>query len=244
MTTQPIHPLSALAPRWSRPVSRRAVAGARALFALPGVYRPQADTRMLLDALVAEAPGPAERVLEIGTGTGAVALAAARLGCAVTAVDVSWAAVLSARLNARRQRLPVDVRHGDFAARTGGRRFDLVVANPPYVPSPLPEPPGHGAARAWEGGGDGRAVVDRICALARRLLNPGGRLLMVHSALSGPDATVEALGREGMRAEVVGVRHVPWGPVLRSRRDWLETHGLAEPGSATERLVVIRGRRA
>lgn len=212
------------------------------LLSLPGVYRPQSDTRLLADALSHEEPGPATEVLEIGTGTGALALNAAGTGARVTAVDVSWPAVIATRINALRRRLPLRVLHGDFAARTRGRRFDLVLANPPYVPSPRARPPSYGAARAWDAGPDGRAIIDRICVSAPELLRPGGVLLMVHSDMCGAASTVDRLRRGGLTVGVVSRAVVPWGPVLRSRRAWLLSQGLVD-GDEWEELVVIRARR-
>lgn len=210
------------------------------LFVPPGVYRPQADTWLLAEALADEELGPAAEVMEIGTGTGVLALRAAVRGARVTAVDVSWPAVFAARVNAFRRRLPIRVLHGDFADRTDGQRFDLVLANPPYVPSPQPGLPSHGARRAWDAGPAGRAVIDRICAGASALLRPGGVLLLVHSALCGPQTTVDQLERAGLSAQVRMRAAVPWGPVLRSRRAWLEDQGLADRGEEWEGLVVIR----
>ncbi|MFF8414120.1 HemK2/MTQ2 family protein methyltransferase [Streptomyces omiyaensis] len=212
------------------------------LVALPSVYRPQADTRLLAAALAREEVGCLTEVLEIGTGTGALALHAARRGAAVTAVDVSWPAVAVARVNALLHRVPLRVLHGDFAARTEGRRFDLVVTNPPYVPAPGAGPPPRGAERAWDAGPDGRLVIDRVCAAAAGLLRPGGVLLMVHSGLCGARATVERLAGEGLSAGVTARAWVPWGPVLRSRRAWLERRGLAAPDEQREELVVVRAR--
>ncbi|MDX2561938.1 methyltransferase [Streptomyces sp. TX20-6-3] len=210
------------------------------LIALPGVYQPQADTRLLAHALAQEDLGPGTEVLEIGTGTGALALDAARRRARVTAVDVSWPAVVTARLNALRQRLPLRVVHGDFAARSAGRRFDLVVSNPPYVPAPDVLPPSRGPERAWDAGPDGRAIIDRICANAPALLRPGGVLLLVHSQMCGAQETVDRLTGAGMTAEVTARASVPWGPVLRSRRTWLARVGLAAEAEEREELVVIR----
>ncbi|MGW0399843.1 HemK2/MTQ2 family protein methyltransferase [Streptomyces sp. NPDC003002] len=212
------------------------------LIALPGVYSPQADTRLLAEALSQEHLGPGVDVLEIGTGTGALALHAALTGARVTAVDVSWPAVVSARLNALRLRLPLRVLHGDFAARGRGRRYDMILANPPYVPSPCAELPSRGAERAWDAGPDGRAVIDRICANAPALLRRGGVLLMVHSGMCGAGTTVDRLARAGLTAQVRARVSVPWGPVLRSRRAWLEHQGLAHDDEQWEELVVIRAR--
>ncbi|MCT4353087.1 methyltransferase [Streptomyces sp. Je 1-79] len=213
------------------------------LVALPGVYRPQADTRLLADALRRESLGPEHHVVEIGTGTGALALCAAATGAQVTAIDVSLSAVIAARINALRQGLSLRVLHGDFAARTRGRRFDLVLANPPYVPSPHGPPPSRGAARAWDAGPDGREVIDRICERAPSLLNPGGVLLLVHSGMNGAATTVQRLRGAGLPARVTLRTVVPWGPVLRSRRAWLESQGYAGGVEDREELVIIRARR-
>ncbi|MFD0265336.1 HemK2/MTQ2 family protein methyltransferase [Streptomyces sp. NPDC127106] len=210
------------------------------LVALPSVYRPQADTHLLAEALAREELGPRTSVLEIGTGTGALALHAARRGAAVTAVDVSWPAVVSARMNSLLRRLPLRVLHGDFRDRTVGRRFDLIVANPPYVPAPGVTLPSRGPQRAWDAGPDGRLVIDRICATASALLRPGGALLMVHSGMCGAEETVDRLAGAGLSAQVTAKASVPWGPVLRSRRIWLERQGLASEAEEWEELVVIR----
>ncbi|MGW1772067.1 HemK2/MTQ2 family protein methyltransferase [Streptomyces sp. NPDC002104] len=210
------------------------------LMALPGVYQPQADTRLLSEALAHEDLGPCTDVLEIGTGTGVVALQAAASGAQVTAVDVSWPAVATARLNSWIHRLPLRVLHGDFEARTTGRSFDVVVSNPPYVPAPDGRVPSRGPERAWDAGLDGRAVIDRICADAPTLLRPGGILLMVHSGMCGADRTLDRLMGAGLVAQVTARASVPWGPVLRSRRSWLERQGLAAEAEEWEELVVIR----
>ncbi|MFF3728540.1 HemK2/MTQ2 family protein methyltransferase [Streptomyces erythrochromogenes] len=211
------------------------------LIALPGVYQPQGDTRLLAHVLAQEALTPRMDVLEIGTGTGALALQAARRGARVTAVDVSWRAVLTARLNAAHRRLPLRVVRGDFAARALGSRFDVIISNPPYVPAPG-SLPSRGPERAWDAGPDGRAVIDRICASAPALLRPRGILLMVHSGMCGAEETVGRLERAGLSAEVCARSLVPWGPVLRSRRAWLEEQGLAAGAEEMEELVVIRAR--
>ncbi|MFD7610658.1 HemK2/MTQ2 family protein methyltransferase [Streptomyces sp. NPDC059828] len=213
------------------------------LIALPGVYAPQDDTAILARALRREALPAEAQVLDIGTGTGALALAAAMRGARVTAVDVCRPAVWSARLNALLSRTRVRVLRGDLATPVAGRRFDLVVVNPPYVPSPAPTPPRHGRARAWDAGRDGRAVIDRICREVPALLGPGGVLLVVHSALSGVELTLGRLRAAGLTADVTERHLVAFGPVLRARRSWLCSRGLLGPGSQAEELVVIRAER-
>lgn len=218
--------------------------GAGALVLAPGVYAPQSDTFLLADALEREPLRSGAEVLDVGTGTGALALTAARRGARVTAVDRSWRAVVATRLNAALARRRVRVLHGDLLDPAMGRRFDLIVCNPPYVPAPHAHPPRRGVAVAWDAGHDGRAVLDRICDGAAELLKPEGVLLMVQSALSGVGATLERLQDAGLDAAVVERRFVPFGPVLRSRRKWLELRGLIAPGEDKEELVIIRAERA
>ncbi|MEU1086237.1 HemK2/MTQ2 family protein methyltransferase [Streptomyces sp. NPDC005576] len=211
---------------------------------LPGVYAPQHDTRLLMRALEREALAPGASVLDLGTGSGALAIRAAQLGGSVTAVDLARRAVLTARFNALLHRHRIDVRRSDLTAAVRGRAYDLLLCNPPYVPSPSPDVPGRGRARAWDAGPDGRIVLDRVCDGAREALRPGGVLLMVHSALCDPDMTVARLERAGLPASVCERARVPLGPVLRSRRAWLRDRGLLGRAADSEELVVVRAVRA
>lgn len=205
----------------------------------PGVYAPQADTRLLAEALRAAAIPDRARVLDVGTGTGALAIAALREGASqVTAVDLSRRAVLTARVNTIGR--PVRVLLGNALEVVAGETFDLILANPPYVPS---DRAAYGPARAWDAGIDGRELIDPLCAKAFDLLVPGGTLLMVHSALCGVDSTLIRLRDGGLKAAVVHRRWIPFGPVMLGRVDFLERHGLIEPGQRHEELVVIRGDR-
>ncbi|MGK5696916.1 HemK2/MTQ2 family protein methyltransferase [Streptomyces sp. URMC 128] len=206
----------------------------------PGVYAPQEDTELLAGALFDEPLPPGAEVLDVGTGTGALALEAARRGFRVTAVDVSRRAVWAARLNAVRAGLPLRIRHGNLFDPVRGESFDLILANPPYVPAPDGTRRPRGAARAWDAGDDGRLVVDRICREVPDLLRPGGVLLLVQSALSGPDLTVGCLRSSGLKAAVTRRRRIAFGPVLRGRERWLRERGLLPAAEDKEELVVVR----
>ncbi|MET8246494.1 HemK2/MTQ2 family protein methyltransferase [Streptomyces sp. NPDC005202] len=210
---------------------------------LPGVYVPQEDTALLVEALSDEPVEPDTQVLDVGTGSGALALEAARRSAEVTAVDVSWRAVWTARLNAWLARLPVRIRRGNLFGPVRGRSFDVIVANPPYVPASDIRREPRGRSRAWDAGRDGRLVLDRICRDAPALLRPGGALLIVHSALSGPDRTLDLLRAAGLKAAVVRRRWIAFGPVLRARQGWLRERGLLSAGDEKEELVVIRAER-
>lgn len=211
------------------------------LLRTPEVYPPQADTWLLTAALQREPLGAGSRVLDLCSGSGALAVAAARHGAdAVTAVDVSRQALAATWLNARCRGRRVRVRRGDLIAPVTDEGFDLVVSNPPYVPAVDDHLPRRGLARCWNGGVDGRAVLDRVCAEAPKVLAPGGRLLLVHSALCGVRASLAALTTAGLDVDVAARCEQAFGPVLRARAGLLESRGFCRRGARTEELVVLR----
>jgi release factor glutamine methyltransferase len=162
----------------------------------------------------------------------------------VTAVDISRRALLSVRLNARRNNVRVRTLRGDMFTPVSGDSFDLIVANPPYVPGDEALPT-RGIARAWEGGLDGRVLVDRLLTDAPRHLRPGGRLLVIHSSFTGERKTCDRLRSAGLKAEVLARHTGPLGPLGRARLDVLRDRGLLDDrdGAEEEALVVMCGTR-
>ena len=153
-------------------------------FAVTGdVLIPRPDTEILCEEAIRRLSLRAGRALDLGTGSGALAVSMALLSRAsVTAVDISEAALAVARENARR--LGADVRFlaGDLFAPVEGERFDVIVSNPPYIargemdalmPEVRREP-----ELALFGGEDGLDFYRRICARAADFLLPGGCLLL------------------------------------------------------------------
>jgi release factor glutamine methyltransferase len=211
-----------------------------------GVYRPQEDSRLLVEAMRRSALIPNRRVLDLCTGSGFVAIAAAEMGCAgVTAFDICSDAVRCARANAARAGADVDVREGSWTDALDCPPFDIVVSNPPYVPAPADGdaqviPAGAGPSWAFNAGPDGRLVLDPLCASVSKLLCDGGSLLLVQSALAGTRRSLDTLRSTGMDAEIVASARIPFGPVLSARAPWLEGIGLLAPGCREEELVVIR----
>ncbi len=179
------------------------------LVVLPDVFHPGLffSSKLFASALAAE-PLEGRRVLEIGTGTGFLALLAARRARQTVATDITPEAVRALRINALLNRLEeqVEARHGDLFAPVAGERFDLILFNPPYFA---------GHARdlweyAWRDVGQTRA---RFVAQAADFLVPGGRILLCDSDLA-VDRMDQALAAAGYRVAAVRTQIVVSGEVL------------------------------
>lgn len=182
-------------------------------------------------------------ILDLCAGTGVLAMLAAREHRAdVFAVDISRRAILNTRINAQLNGVTVTAIRGDLFAPLDGRRFDLIVSNPPYLPSANGSPGSHSSARAWDAGPSGREYLDRICREAPAHLRPGGSLLLVHSSVCGERPTITALESAGLTAAVLRRQRGPLGPLLGARIGWLRSRGLVGD-DASEELLVIRGTR-
>jgi release factor glutamine methyltransferase len=211
------------------------------ILAPPGVFAPHTDSLMLAER-VARAVAPGALVLDLCAGSGAIAIAAARAGAEATAVDVSRRAVLATRLNAVRNGVRVRAIRGDLFEPVAGERFDVIASNPPYLPGPTDELPGSGPSRAWEGGANGRLILDRIISGVAEHLRPGGVAMVVHSSVCGIDESLERFRAAGLEAAVAERRTGRLGPLLAARVDLLERRGLVPAGSRREDLVVISAR--
>jgi release factor glutamine methyltransferase len=187
----------------------------------PDVLIPRPETELLVEAgLAAIADLDAPRILDIGTGSGclAVTFAAERPRAIVTATDVSGAALARARENAAQLGVSARVVFS-HAAGVGGHTgpFDLVVVNPPYVPEAdraglQPEVRLHEPAVALFAGADGLDVVRAVTADVRAALRPGGTLAM-EIGIGQADAAVAIVRRAGfvtvsVRGDLQGIPRV------------------------------------
>lgn len=158
----------------------------------PDVLIPRPDTEVLVEqALARLEPSGQPRLLDLGTGSGIVAISLA-LECpaaCIVAVDLSAAALQVAANNAARLGAAVDFRQGDWYGPLRGERFDLIVANPPYIAADDPHLAGdglpHEPQQALTDGGDGLACLRLIIAGAAAHLQPGGWLLLEHGHEQG-----------------------------------------------------------
>lgn len=151
------------------------------------VYYPAEDSLLIAENLLEEKG----RVLDIGTGTGILALVAAKNASKVTATDVNPKALELAGRNARNNEIEnIEFIPSDLFAKLSNERFDLIVFNPPYLPVEENDPIG----RAWSGGEKGVELIQRFLDSVREHLNPGGKFLLLVSSLNDLNWEEKGLG--------------------------------------------------
>lgn len=168
------------------------------LMVLPEVYAPAEDTFLMLSALEVR---KGEKVLEMGCGSGFIALHLAKAGARVTAVDVDPFALRNTEENARSNDLRLEVLHSDLFQNVPDR-FDLVVFNPPYLRGTADGP----EDLCWAGGENGLELTDRFLEQAKDHLEKGGRLLVLCSSEVRTDDRERSL--QGWKVKVLASRHL------------------------------------
>jgi len=189
-----VQPFAALVERRAGRVPVAYLTGTREFYGLdfevtPDVLIPRPETELAVEAALEALADPASggRAVDVGTGSGciAVAIAATRPGATIVAVDRSRAALAVARRNARRHGVGdrVALVAADLLTALSPRRpVDVVVSNPPYVPDAsadvAPDVARHEPASALYAGPDGLDVIRRLVVDAAPIVRPGGRLVL------------------------------------------------------------------
>ncbi|MEG5564587.1 peptide chain release factor N(5)-glutamine methyltransferase [Enterobacter ludwigii] len=176
------------------------------LYVSPATLIPRPDTECLVEQALSRLPAQACRILDLGTGTGAIALALAseRPDCEVTAVDVMPDAVALAQRNVARLCFPnVTVLQSSWFSALDNRTFGMIVSNPPYIDEHDPHLT-QGDVRfepltALVAANEGLADIVHIVTTSRQHLHPGGWLLVEHGWTQG-DAVRDVFIAAGYRA--------------------------------------------
>lgn len=182
------------------------------------VYEPAEDSFLLADAALEEAE-PGMRVLEVGTGSGFVSavLRANLKNVRIIATEINPHAARCAKENGV-EVVRTDLFRG-IKPRSPEARFDLILFNPPYLPTSEEEKVPGWLNYAFDGGTSGRETLERFFAGVRDHLGPGGRILVLISSITGVETVQEKMEGLGFAVDIVGRKKVSF-----------------------EELVVVRGR--
>ncbi len=169
------------------------------------VYVPAEDSYLLADNLEIK---KGQSVLEIGTGSGIVAMYASRLTDDITVTDINFDACELARKNFTENGIEnIEILWGNLFEVVENRKFDVILFNTPYLPTEDDEVLDNTINYAFDGGLNGRKVIDLFLNEVGNHLNDGGIVQMIQSSLSGNDETLARLDELGFIAEIAASEH-------------------------------------
>jgi release factor glutamine methyltransferase len=169
--------------------------------------------------------GPRDHVADVGTGSGFLAMVAGQTAERVVATDINPHAVDCARRNAVLNGIDhsVEARLGGWFAPLEGELFDLIVSNPPQMPTSMEREHHDWIGQADSGGLDGRAGIDHLISGSAAHLRPSGRICLVQHGFLDLNLTCDSIERHGMK--VADVQSVPasMGRLTRERLPYAAT---------------------
>jgi len=177
------------------------------------VYEPAEDTFLAAENLVVN---EVDRVLDMGTGCGILAILAAQKAKEVVAIDINAYAIRCARKNAEINKLAdkIDIRKGDlFQPIRKDEKFSLIVFNAPYLPTP-PKEGRSWLGKSWAGGPTGRQHIDRFIKENPQYLLRNGKILLVQSSLANIDETLKKFREADLEAHVIAERKVAFETIV------------------------------
>ncbi len=166
------------------------------------VYDPSDDTFLLAENMDVSKN---DYVLDMGTGCGILAVIAGKIAKKVVGIDISQRAIMNARVNISLNKVEtrVEARLGDlWDVLKPNEIFSLILFNPPYLPIPETEKTESILERAWDGGENGRAVINLFLARLDDFLREGGRVQMVLSSLSKIGDTLSYVKKKQFDVEI------------------------------------------
>ncbi len=169
------------------------------------VYVPAEDSYLLADNLEIKSN---QSVLEIGTGSGIVAMYASRLTDNITVTDINFDACELARKNFEANNIEnIEILFGNLFEPIENRKFDVILFNTPYLPTEEGEVIDDTINYAFDGGLNGRKVIDVFLNEVGNHLNDGGIVQMIQSSLSGNEETLDKFDELGFIAEIKATEH-------------------------------------
>ncbi|OWT32950.1 methyltransferase [Methanobrevibacter sp. 87.7] len=169
------------------------------------VYEPAEDTFLLAENLQIN---PEDSVLEIGTGSGLVAIYAREKSDKITVSDININALEIAEENFKNNGInDIEIKFGNLYEPFENRKFDVILFNTPYLPTEKEDIIDTDLNYAFDGGVDGRKVIDPFLYGLKNHLNKHGKVQMIQSSLSNIEKTFEILESEGFICEITKKEH-------------------------------------
>lgn len=169
------------------------------------VYPPAEDTFLLIDNLKVNEE---DEALEIGAGTGLVSICASLKCKNVTSTDINPYAIKCIKCNVKlNKRENITIIESDLFENIPNR-YDLILFNTPYLPVDEEEHIDDDYSKAWDGGEDGRLVIDKFIEEAPNYLKEDGRIQLVQSSFSDNEKTLEMFKKIGFKAEITALEHM------------------------------------
>ena len=174
------------------------------------VYKPREDS-FLAGRHLEEKDLAGKKVLDMGTGTGFLAVICSKKGAEVDAVDINHKALKIAKENADINEVEINYFESDLFENVD-HVYDLIIFNAPYLPgerenSDIEE-------KSWVGGEKGREVLDRFLEKSGEHLSENGSILIVQSSLTGLSETKKKLECQGFNITALKEKKVPWEKLL------------------------------
>lgn len=169
------------------------------------VYIPAEDSFLLAENLAIR---PGDSVLEIGTGTGIVAMYASRITDKITVTDINFDAVELAEHNFKKNGIEnIEILFGNLFEPLKNRKFDVILFNTPYLPTENGDVIDDNLNYAFDGGLNGRKVIDKFLDEVKNHLNEKGIVQIIQSSLSGNKETLKKLDELGFISEIAASEH-------------------------------------
>ena len=169
------------------------------------VYIPAEDSYLLAENLEIKEN---QSVLEIGTGSGIVAMYASRFSDNITVTDINFDACELARRNFKENNIEnIEILFGNLFEVVENRKFDVILFNTPYLPTEDDEVLENNINYAFDGGLNGRKIIDLFLNEVKNHLNDGGIVQMIQSSLSDNEATLKKFDELGFIAEIKASEH-------------------------------------